>query len=138
MKEDISVRVCVYLYSNKFESPHRFSLNFTRTSFHQKLSSHQLYRDGGGCDIVNWNFEKYAGFIRANAFRIVRKISKSDYSLRHVCLSVRLSAWNNSVPIERIFMKLHIWTTYINRKDAQNSCDYTLFFNIRSTCFGLY
>ena len=26
----------------------------------------------------------------------------------------------------------------INQQDAQNSCDYTLFFNIRSTCFGLY
>ena len=27
---------------------------------------------------------------------------------------------------------------YVNQQDAQNSCDYTLFFNIRSTCFGLY
>ena len=27
---------------------------------------------------------------------------------------------------------------YINQQDAQNSCDWSLFFNIRSTCFGLY
>jgi len=27
-----------------------------------------------------------------------RKIAKSDYQLRHVCLSVRPPAWNNSVP----------------------------------------
>ena len=27
---------------------------------------------------------------------------------------------------------------YINQQDAQNSCDQTLFFNIRSICFGLY
>jgi hypothetical protein len=38
-------------------------------------------------------------------FRHVRKIAKSDYLLRHVCLSAR----NNSAPTERIFMKFGIW-----------------------------
>jgi hypothetical protein len=41
-------------------------------------------------------------------FRRVRKIAKSDYYLRHVRLSVRLSAWNNSAPTGRILMKLDI------------------------------
>ena len=30
------------------------------------------------------------------------------------------------------------YNMYINQQDAQNSYDYTLFFNIRSTCFGFY
>jgi hypothetical protein len=42
--------------------------------------------------------------------RRVRKIAKSDCDLRYVCLSVRLSAWNNLAPNERIFMKFDIWT----------------------------
>jgi len=45
-------------------------------------------------------------------FRRVRKIGESDYQLRHVCLpvrpSIRLSAWNNSAPIEKIFLKFYI------------------------------
>ena len=39
--------------------------------------------------------------------RHIRKIAKSDYLL-HVCLSVCLSAWNNSAPIGRILMKCDI------------------------------
>ena len=37
----------------------------------------------------------------------VRKIAKNDYYLRHVhlCPSVRPSAWSNSAPTGRIFMK---------------------------------
>ena len=35
-------------------------------------------------------------------------IVSSDYQLRHVCQSVRLSAWNNSVLDGRIFMKYGI------------------------------
>jgi hypothetical protein len=31
-------------------------------------------------------------------FRSVRRLAKSKYYLRHVCLSVRLSAWNNAAP----------------------------------------
>jgi hypothetical protein len=45
-------------------------------------------------------------------FRRVRKIAKSDYSLRHVCLSVCLSAWNNSAPTGRIFMEFDIWVFF--------------------------
>jgi hypothetical protein len=37
-------------------------------------------------------------------FRHLNKIWKSYYQLRHVCPS----AWNNSVPIGQIFMKLDI------------------------------
>ena len=39
-----------------------------------------------------------------NIFRRVRKISKRDYWLRHVCLSVRPSTWNTSTSTRRIFM----------------------------------
>ena len=42
-------------------------------------------------------------------FRRVRDIGKSDYKPRHVCLSFRPSAWNNSAPTGRIFMKSVIW-----------------------------
>ena len=38
------------------------------------------------------------------SFRGVRKIAKSDYNLRYVCLS----AWNNSAPTVRIFMRYDI------------------------------
>jgi hypothetical protein len=45
-------------------------------------------------------------------FRRLRKISKNDYYLRHVCLhgcvSVSPSALNNSPPIGGIFMKFDI------------------------------
>ena len=44
----------------------------------------------------------------SNVFRRFRKNAKSDYQLRHVCLSVRLPAWNNSAPTGRIFMKFDI------------------------------
>jgi len=35
-------------------------------------------------------------------FRRVRKVTKSECLLGHVCPSFRLSAWNNSAPIGRI------------------------------------
>jgi len=38
----------------------------------------------------------------------VRKIAKSDYKLRYVCVSIRPSAWNNSDPTGQIFMKSNI------------------------------
>jgi hypothetical protein len=41
-------------------------------------------------------------------FRRVRKIVKGDHQLRHVCLSVRLAAWNNSALSERILMKFDV------------------------------
>ena len=41
-------------------------------------------------------------------FRRVCKIAKSDYKLRHICSSVLPSAWNNSAPIGRIFLKFDI------------------------------
>ena len=45
---------------------------------------------------------------RIKHFRCVRKIAKSDFSLRRARQSVRLSAWNNSAPIKRIFMTFDI------------------------------
>ena len=42
--------------------------------------------------------------VRSKVFMRVCKISKRDYSLRHV----HLSAWNNSVPTGQIFMKFDI------------------------------
>jgi len=44
------------------------------------------------------------------SFRHVRKIAISDYQLRHV--SVRPSAWNNSVPIGKIVMKFDVLSIY--------------------------
>jgi hypothetical protein len=38
-------------------------------------------------------------------FGRISKIAKSDYQIRHVCLSLRLSTYNNSAPIRRIFTK---------------------------------
>ena len=45
----------------------------------------------------------------SRVFGLFRKTAKSDYQLRHVCLSVRLSAWNNSAPTGRIFVKFGMW-----------------------------
>jgi hypothetical protein len=42
----------------------------------------------------------------------VRKIAKSDYYLRHIFPSVRLSAWNNSALTGRIFVKFDIWVFF--------------------------
>jgi hypothetical protein len=41
-------------------------------------------------------------------FRRVRKIAKSAYYLRHVCVSVRPSARNNAAVTGRIFVKSDI------------------------------
>jgi hypothetical protein len=38
----------------------------------------------------------------------VRKIAKTDYQLRLVCLSVSPSTWNNTAPTGRIFSKFDI------------------------------
>jgi len=36
-------------------------------------------------------------------------MAKIDYWPREVCPSVHLSAWSNSTPTGRIFVKFHIW-----------------------------
>jgi hypothetical protein len=46
--------------------------------------------------------------------RRVRKIAKSDYYLRHICLSVRPPAWNNFARTRRIFMKFDILLFFEN------------------------
>jgi len=53
----------------------------------------------GQCIRITWHV----------CFRRVRKIATSNYWPRHVCLSVRPSAWNNSAPTGRIFIKFDIW-----------------------------
>jgi hypothetical protein len=47
-------------------------------------------------------------------FRSVRKIAKSDYQLRHVCPSVLPSAWNDTAPTGRIFMKFDILSVFFD------------------------
>jgi hypothetical protein len=48
-------------------------------------------------------------FVNSRLFlRAFGKILKSDYKLRHVCLSVCLPAWNNSATSGRIFAKADI------------------------------
>ena len=52
------------------------------------------------------------------SFRRVSKTTKSEYYLRHICLSVCLtvssSAWNKSVPTEWGFVKFEIWALLEN------------------------
>jgi uncharacterized protein YceK len=50
---------------------------------------------------------KQSEYIRTLSRRL-RKIAKNEYYPRHVCLSVRLSAWNNSARTGQIFMKFGI------------------------------
>jgi len=46
-------------------------------------------------------------------FRHLREISKSDHSLRHVCESVRLSAWKSpAATTGRIFKKIDILSIF--------------------------
>jgi len=47
-------------------------------------------------------------------FRSVYKIAKNEYWLRHVCLSVWLSTWNNSAPTGRIITKFDVWIFFEN------------------------
>jgi hypothetical protein len=57
-------------------------------------------------------------------FRRVRKIAKRNYSL-HVCPSASLSAWNNSVPKGRIFIKFDIRVFFVNlSRNSQVSLKY--------------
>ena len=56
---------------------------------------------------------RFQPFIR-DLFRLVRKITKSNSSFLLVCLSVRLSAWNNSASTGPIFMQLDIWIFFEN------------------------
>ena len=51
-------------------------------------------------------------FIADLFIRRVRKIAKSDYQLRHVCLSAWPSPWNNPSPTGRICMKFGIWVFF--------------------------
>jgi hypothetical protein len=44
---------------------------------------------------------------RVHCIRRIRRVMKSERELRQACLSVRLSAWNNSAPNWRIFMKFN-------------------------------
>jgi hypothetical protein len=67
--------------------------------------------------VVVWIWEQTAIIflysINWLVFRHVRKISKGDYYLRRVCVSVSPfvcpSTWNNFVPTGRIFTKFYVW-----------------------------
>ena len=48
------------------------------------------------------------------SFGRVRKITKNDYQLRHVCPSFSLSAWNMSAPTGWIIMKIYIGLFFEN------------------------
>jgi hypothetical protein len=47
-------------------------------------------------------------------FKCFRKLAKSNYYIRHVCLSVLPSAWNNLASTGRIFIKFDIWRFFKN------------------------
>jgi hypothetical protein len=55
---------------------------------------------------VRVKFKKWAWFLGAFA-----KLRKSTFNF---VMSVRPSAWNNSAPTGRIFMKFHIWVLFEN------------------------
>jgi len=48
-------------------------------------------------------------FGSANFLGDFRNFAESDYYLLHVCLSVRLFAWNNSAPTGLVSIKIDIW-----------------------------
>ena len=52
--------------------------------------------------------------------------SQDCEKLRHVCPCVRLSAWNNSTPIARIFMKSDISAFFKNLSRKKNSISINL------------
>ena len=56
------------------------------------------------------------------SFFLARSENWENYYLfRHVCLSVRLSAWNNSASTGRIFMKFDVWEFFENLLRNSNS-----------------
>ena len=62
---------------------------------------------------ISWNasngsLQLYASVV----FRCLHKIAKSDYELRHVCLSVCPSAWYNSAPTRRTLLKSEMWVFF--------------------------
>jgi hypothetical protein len=58
---------------------------------------------------TDWTyFIQYRNILELRVFRRVRKFTKSNYLLRHVCPSVRLSARNNTAPTGRIIIKFDI------------------------------
>ena len=67
------------------------------------------------------------------AIRRVRKIVKSFYQLRYVCLSVSRSAWNKSATTGRIFIKFwclnifgkHVQKIQVSLKSEQNNGYFT-------------
>jgi hypothetical protein len=63
------------------------------------LSYHLGYRRWG-FDVPSWILHIDTFILDASA-----KLQKSENQLRHVSLSVRLSAWKNSAPTELILMK---------------------------------
>jgi hypothetical protein len=77
------------------------------------------------CPSSQPNFYAFLG-----AFVKLRKATISF--VMSVCLSLRLSAWENSAPTGRIFMKLYIWVYFQNlsRKiqDSLQSDQNTLYF----------
>jgi len=46
------------------------------------------------------------------SFYMRLKIVTNEHKHRHVCLSVRPSAWNNSIPTGQIFMKFGFWVSF--------------------------
>jgi predicted molibdopterin-dependent oxidoreductase YjgC len=63
-----------------------------------------------GNEIVNdLKFELYDLYCSSHFIRHVRKAAESDCYLHNVCPLVRLSAWDNSAPTGRTFMKFDIW-----------------------------
>jgi hypothetical protein len=73
---------------------------------------------------VDVEFRDYPSFGRLPSweFSVVRRvceIAKRDYYLRQVCLSVRSSAWSNSDPTLRTFMKFDI--EYFSKICRENS-----------------
>lgn len=61
---------------------------------------------------AKYRFCTYFIYWQLLVFRCIHKIAKSDYYLHHVCLSVHLTAWNNSVPTGHIFVKFDVYVFF--------------------------
>jgi len=88
----------------------RTSTSIQWREFLNKLRNRWLVTKDCCVQLVNsdCNTQSVSGTERPHSFRCVRKITKSNYYFRYVCLSVhpsvRLPAYN-SAPTERIYMK---------------------------------
>jgi len=58
-------------------------------------------------EVIQFEITAMCPFFSLSLFRRIRKVAKSGYYLRHVCLSFYTSTLNNKVPIRQIYIKFN-------------------------------